>query len=112
MPRKRATKTEGGGGTYRALAGLSWPADPAVLRRIYAGEKLSPEERGETIRVEAGKIAHGLPEPSVGWLLEEGLIEFADEVDQRDPAGLPSGDRRTVDHPTGPSESEEGSSDG
>lgn len=42
---------------YRAKVGLSW------------------ETKSGTKHVEAGQIATGIPEHSVPWLLEQGLIE-------------------------------------
>lgn len=59
---------------YRVLTGLNYPTDPKVLRRLEAGENLSPEERKEK-RVEMGEIVSDIPSGSVDWLLEAGYIE-------------------------------------
>ncbi len=39
---------------YKAKVRISYPADPEVVRRIRAGERVPPEERGEIISIPAG----------------------------------------------------------
>lgn len=65
------------GDKYRALVGLSYPADPKVIARIEKGEIVPWEERGIK-RVEEGDVVTDIPASSVPWLLEQGLIEEAD----------------------------------
>ncbi len=65
---------------YRALRGLDYPANATVLKRVIkAGglSKMSPEERAtlKYKRVEAGRIAVGIPKVCVPKLLASGKIE-------------------------------------
>lgn len=62
------------GAKYRALTGLSYPSDAKVIARIEKGEQIPWEERGIK-RVEEGEVVTDIPASSVGWLLEQGLIE-------------------------------------
>lgn len=59
---------------YRALVGLSYPTDPAVLARLAAGEDVPLGER-RMRHVEAGAVVDDLPATSLPWLLGDGLIE-------------------------------------
>lgn len=61
---------------YRVLdEALHWPKDPAIIRRLLAGEQIPMEERGEIRTALQGEIVTDLPAGSVGWLLEQGRIE-------------------------------------
>lgn len=62
---------------YRALVGLEYPTDPAVIRRIQQGD-VRPEDRALNRQVEAGAVVDDIPAVSVSWLLEQGLIEEVD----------------------------------
>jgi len=59
---------------YRALAPLAYPTNRRVIERILKGESVSWEER-RVKEVAEGEIVSDIPEASVGWLLEAGLIE-------------------------------------
>ena len=59
---------------YRALVGLEYPTDPAVIRRIRAGD-VRPEDRADNRQVVAGEIVDDVPVMSVPWLLAQGVIE-------------------------------------
>lgn len=59
---------------YRVLTGLEYPTDPAIIRRILAGD-VRPEDRSANRQVEAGEIVDDVPAVSVPWLLVQGVIE-------------------------------------
>lgn len=61
---------------YRALTGLSYPTDKAIIRRIQEGESIPTDERGAR-EVTPGEIVDDIPSVSVPWLLEQGQIELA-----------------------------------
>lgn len=61
---------------YRVLTEeLNWPADPAVIRRLLAGESIPMDQRGEIRTARQGEIVSDVPAGSVGWLVEQGLID-------------------------------------
>lgn len=61
---------------YRVLdAALHWPKDAAIIERLFAGEQIPMGERGEIRTALQGEIVTDLPPGSVGWLVEQGLIE-------------------------------------
>ncbi|MCG3168184.1 MAG: hypothetical protein POELPBGB_03984 [Bacteroidia bacterium] len=61
---------------YRVLTEeLNWPADPAVVARLLAGETIPMAERGEIRTARRGELVSDVPAGSVGWLVEQGLIE-------------------------------------
>lgn len=61
---------------YRVLATeLNWPADAAVVTRLLAGESIPMDQRGEIRTALRGEIISDVPAPSVGWLVEQGLME-------------------------------------
>ncbi len=64
---------------YRALTGLTYPADPRIIKRIQAGERIPFEERALK-RAAEGEIVDDIPEVSVPWLLEQNLIELVKEA--------------------------------
>jgi hypothetical protein len=59
---------------YRARTGIEYPTDPAIIRRILAGD-VRPEDRALNRQVEAGEIVDDVPAVSVPWLLAQGVIE-------------------------------------
>ena len=59
---------------YRILVELSYPTDPAVLARLRAHEDVPWEERGMTVHL-PGELVTDVPEESVPWLLEQGVLE-------------------------------------
>lgn len=59
---------------FRALRGLNYPTDPAVVDRLLSGERVPREDRKEK-RVEAGDIVDDIPSVSVANLLSRGYIE-------------------------------------
>lgn len=71
--------------TYKVLTGLSYPASPAIAARLTELAGLPEAERqagvakvaeeGGFLRAEAGSTVSELPEGSIPWLLEQGLIE-------------------------------------
>jgi len=67
---------------YRALTGLSLPANAEETARIIAardrGEPLPMEER-DMVRVEEGEVIEYVPDVSLLWLLEQNLIEEVDD---------------------------------
>jgi len=65
-------------GRYRVKVGLNYPTDPAIDKRLRAGEEIPWEERGLR-RVEPGDVVDDLPALSIPWLLRDGLIEDATE---------------------------------
>lgn len=65
---------------YRALVGLSYPTDPDVVRRLQAGERVSPEEL-RLRHVDRGEVVDDIPEVSVSWLLQTGAIEPVTEAE-------------------------------
>jgi hypothetical protein len=67
---------------YRALTGLTLPANTREAERIRkareAGAPIPFEER-RLVRVEAGEVAEFIPDVSLGWLLEQRLVEPVEE---------------------------------
>lgn len=61
---------------YVTRRGLNYPTDPQIIARLQAGENIPFEERGLKW-VEEGEVVDDIPEVSVPWLLEQGLIEEA-----------------------------------
>ena len=74
---------------YRALRALYYPTDPAIVKRLVAGENLRMGER-QMREVEAGTIVEDLPEVSVPGLLKAKWIERLPEEEPR-----PAASRRT-----------------
>ena len=66
--------------TYRILVELSYPTDPAVLARLRAHEGVPWEERGMVVHL-PGELVADVPEESVPWLLEQGVLERVTDVD-------------------------------
>lgn len=66
---------------YRALVGLAYPTDPAIVARHARGD-IREGDRDLNREVAAGTVVDDIPAHSLGWLLEQGLIEEAvdDEV--------------------------------
>lgn len=66
---------------YRALVGLTLPANEKEADRLRkardAGSPI-PFVKRNLIRVESGQIATFIPEESLPWLLEQGMIEVID----------------------------------
>ena|SRR3990167_10292612 len=60
---------------HRPPGGIAFPADPAVIERLTAGEQIPMEERGEIIELAPGDESDQVPAVSLPWLLEGGLIE-------------------------------------
>lgn len=60
--------------SFRVLSGLSYPTDPAVIRRLLAGDQVPLAERNLK-RAEPGAIVNDIPAVSLPWLVEQGLIE-------------------------------------
>lgn len=63
---------------YRAKTGLSYPTNPQVIARLKRGENVPWEER-RAKEVAAGEIVTDIPAVSVPWLLEQNLIELAED---------------------------------
>lgn len=63
------------GERYEVLVGLTYPTttDPEVWERLWAGDTVTPAER-KSKRVEAGAVVTDIPERSIPWLLEQGII--------------------------------------
>lgn len=61
---------------YRVLTDeLNWPADAAIVARLRAGESIPMDERGEIRTARRGEVISDVPPGSVGWLIDQGLIE-------------------------------------
>lgn len=67
------------GKSWRVRVGLSYPTAPSVLKRLAAGEDVPREQRNEK-RAEPGEVVNDLPAHSIPWLVEQGMIEPAEEV--------------------------------
>lgn len=65
---------------FRVLKGINYPTDPEILRRLRAGENIPWPDR-QMRRAEPGDVVDDLPTASVPWLLEDGAIEPAGEVE-------------------------------
>lgn len=59
---------------YRALVGLAYPADPAIIKRLQAGEQIPMDQRGMK-EVPAGAVVDDIPAVSLPGLLARGRIE-------------------------------------
>ena len=81
-----ATRPAVGGKRWRVLADdLSYPTDPAVIRRLARGESLTEAERGAKVVVK-GAIVDDIPEQSIAACLAQGWIE---DVDKPAPKAVP-----------------------
>ena len=79
------------GGRYRVLVGLTYPTDPEVILRIQDGGTVPAHSRGLK-RAEPGEIVDDLPEASLPWLVEQGMVEPVGETHDTDAsAGAPAG---------------------
>lgn len=54
---------------------LSWPADKRIRTRLMAGERIPHDQRGAIAVALQGEVRDDLPDTSVQWLLDQGLIE-------------------------------------
>ena len=62
--------------TYRVLvAGLRYPTDPRIIRRLTDGEDVPMGQRNMCEPRQIGDIVDDLPRPSVPGLIEAGWIE-------------------------------------
>lgn len=66
---------------------IEYPTDPAVIRRILAGEKVPYAERGMK-RAEAGDVVTDLPQQSVTWMLRKGWVEPVEDEPAAQPLHL------------------------
>ncbi len=76
---------------HRPPGGIGFPADPAVIERLAAGEQIPMEERGEIIELEPGDESDQVPAVSLPWLLEGGLIEPVNAAAKRIAAEMGGG---------------------
>ena len=67
---------------YRALVGLSYPTEKAILDRIIKGEKVPFAERNSK-EVSAGEIVSDIPDISIHWLLEQHKIEEVKDGEEK-----------------------------
>lgn len=67
MPGKQPTR-------YRALRGLNYQTDPAIIRRHKLGD-VRPGDYARTRRVEPGEIVEDMPAHAVAIYLAKGCIE-------------------------------------
>ena len=63
---------------YRALVPLYYRTDPAVIRRVKAGEKV-PFAESKIRTCKAGALVNDLPRESVAGLLRKKWIEAVEE---------------------------------
>lgn len=65
---------------FRVLAeGLQYPTDPAIIRRLAAGENIPHESRGPMRDPTPGAIVDDIPSASIASCLAQGWIEDADK---------------------------------
>lgn len=83
MPSSRRTP-EKDSPRYRANVGITY-FSPAIMKRIYEGEKIPLDKRGPSKRVEAGELipaeALATIEPSLSWLIGQNLVEEVKDHD-------------------------------
>lgn len=86
MPRRKVHPTGEGldpaapcGVRYRVIRPTGYPTDPAIIRRLLAGEgdRMPLETRGMK-EVEPGDVVDDIPNCSVAGLLAKGAIERDD----------------------------------
>lgn len=65
-------------GSYEVLAGLTYPSDPAVVKRIRNGDHVPLEDR-KLKRAEPGDIVSDIPDCSIADLLAKGAIRVLSE---------------------------------
>lgn len=73
MPAKQRTQPEGSQ-QYRARVAIAYPTSAAAIARIQAGEQVPWAERAVR-EVAAGEVVADIPATSLGWLLEQGIVE-------------------------------------
>lgn len=78
---------------FRCNVPIEYPTDPAVIRRVLAGEKVPYAER-KMKRAEAGEIVMDLPQHSVIWMVRKGWIDPVEEEPAANFAGLAGVDER------------------
>lgn len=61
---------------YKAKVEITYPADPAVVKRIKKGEHMPMEERGEIVAIEAGSTfdIESIPEG-----VRKSILQFLDD---------------------------------
>lgn len=84
MPRRKVHPTGEGqdpaapcGVRYRVLVGINYPTDPAITRRLLAGEggQIPFKDRGYK-RAEPGDVVDDISNADVAWLLAKRGIEL------------------------------------
>lgn len=59
---------------HRALVAIAYPTSEEAIARIQAGEQVPWVERAVR-EVAAGEVVDDIPAASLGWLLEQGIVE-------------------------------------